>query len=625
MIDNIYNNQLIRFRLIFLFVLFSPFAIYSQEITLERVEPPFWWTGFINTDLQLLVYGKNISTTTVSIDYPGLIIRKINKLSNPNYLFLDLTVGKGTRPGIASFQFKSKGKVIAKYLYELKGRKKGSATRHGFSASDVLYLLMPDRFANGDPSNDNMPGMIETVDRANKDGRHGGDIKGIADHLDYIRDLGATAIWINPLVENNQKVYSYHGYSTTDYYKIDPRFGTNDDYVKLCDGIHQRGMKVIMDMIFNHCGSGHWWMEDLPSADWVNEWPEFTRTNYRAGTASDPYASAADSNVFVRGWFDKTMPDMNQHNPFVINYLIQNSIWWIEYAGLDGIRHDTHPYAFKDMMAEWGKRIAQEYPDFNMVGECWMNFPASVAYWQKDARNKDGYNSWLPSVFDFPMYDAIGKAFNEKDGWNTGILRLYDILTQDLSYANPSNLVVFAENHDVNRFLDSQNIDTRKFKMAMAFILTTRGIPQLYYGSEVLMSTGTDKGDGCKRKDFPGGWPGDPHNAFTSQGRTDTENDMYDYLHRLLQWRKSKEVIHSGKLRHFIPRDGIYAYFRYNAKEVVMVVMNNNEEAKTIDTERYKEFLKKYKAGTEVISGSSIKDLSKLTLAGKSVMIIELK
>jgi glycosidase len=612
-------------RLTLLILLLCPLSLFAQEIKLDRIEPPFWWIGFKKPDVQLLIYGKNIAAATVSIDYPGLLIKKINKITNPNYVFLDVTISKGTRAGIATILFRSKDKVVGKYLYELKSRKTGSAERKGFSAADVIYLLMPDRFANGDVSNDNLPGMAETVNRSNPNGRHGGDIKGISDHLDYLKDLGVTSIWINPLLENNQPKYSYHGYSTTDYYKIDPRFGTNEDYVKLGEAVHQRGMKLIMDMIFNHCGSEHWWMKDLPSPDWLNEWPEFTRSNYRAGTATDPYASQSDSIQFVRGWFDKTMPDLNQHNPFLKNYLIQNSIWWIEYAGLDGIRQDTHPYPFKDMMAEWGKRVLEEYPKFNMVGECWMNWPASVAYWQKDARNKDGYNSWLPSVFDFPLYDAINKAFSEPEGWNTGILRLYEILSQDFSYTNPSNIVVFAENHDVNRYLDSQNDDVRKLKMAMAFVLTTRGIPQLYYGTESLMTTGADKGDGMKRKDFPGGWSGDARNTFTAQGRTDKENDMFNYLQKLLLYRKSHDVLQTGKFRHFIPRDGIYTYFRYNSKFAVMVVINNNEEVKTIETGRYNEFLKHHKSGIDIISGNSLNDLSKLTVPGKSVVVVELK
>ena len=399
-------------RLTLYILLLCPLINFSQEITLDRVEPPFWWTGFKNPDLQLLVYGKNIALTTVSVSYPGFVLKKVNKVENPNYLFLDLTISHNAKPGIATILFKIKDKETAKYLYELNPRKKGSAQRKSFTSHDIIYLLMPDRFSNGDAANDLATFMAEQVNRSNQDGRHGGDIKGIMNHLDYFQDLGVTTLWINPLLENNIAKYSYHGYSTTDYYKIDPRFGTNEDYVKLSESLHQRGMKLIKDMIFNHCGIGNWWMKDLPSSDWVNQWPEFTRTNYRAGTFTDPYASQSDSNMFVRGWFDITMPDLNQANPYVKNYLIQNSIWWVEYAGLDGIRQDTHPYPFKEMMAEWGKRLQTEYPDFNVVGECWLNYPASVAYWQKGSKNKDGYDSWLPTVFDFPLYDALNKAFS---------------------------------------------------------------------------------------------------------------------------------------------------------------------------------------------------------------------
>ncbi len=612
-----------RYTLFFLLLL--PLSIFSQNTVVEKVEPPFWWTGFKNTDLQLLVYGRNIASSSVTVDYPGFVLKKVHKVENPNYLFLDLTISSGARPGIATIQFKAKDKVVGKYLYELKARKKGSAQRKSFTSHDVIYLLMPDRFANGETSNDFSAGMAEQLNRSNLDGRHGGDIKGIMDHLDYFQDLGVTALWINPLLENNQEKYSYHGYSTTDYYLVDPRFGTNEDYLKLSDALHLRGIKLIKDMIFNHCGSGHWWMKDLPSAEWINQWPEFTRTNYRASTFTDPYASQADSNFFVRGWFDLTMPDLNQANPYLKNYLIQNSIWWIEYAGLDGIRQDTYPYPFKEMMAEWCKRLNDEYPEFNIVGECWLNYPASVAYWQKGSVNKDGYESSLPTVFDFPLYDALNKAFQEPESWNTGIVRLYEILAQDFSYPNPDNLVVFADNHDVGRFLDMQNSDIRKQKMAMAFILTTRGIPQIYYGTEILMSAGTDKGDASRRKDFPGGWAGDPQNAFTEVGRTKAQSDMYNYLKKLIHWRNSNEVVHTGKFRHFIPADGIYVYFRYNTKSTVMVVINNNEAEKNIETGRYNEFLKNFKSGNEIISGKKLDDLSKLTVPGKSVVIIELK
>ncbi|NQV02445.1 MAG: cyclomaltodextrinase C-terminal domain-containing protein, partial [Bacteroidia bacterium] len=358
--------------------------------------------------------------------------------------------------------------------------------------------------------------------------------------------------------------------------------------------------------------------------DWINEWPEFTRTSYRAGTVSDPYASPADSVKFVRGWFDQTMPDLNQHNPFLKNYLIQNSIWWVEYAKLDGIRQDTHPYPFKDMMAEWGKRMAEEYPQFNIVGECWMNYPSAVAYWQQDAPNKDRYNSYLPSIFDFPMYDALRVAFTEAEGWNTGIVKLSDILSQDGSYPDPMNVVTFADNHDVNRYLKTQKNDVRLLKMAMAFILTTRGIPQIFYGTELLMTTGEDEGHGALRLDVPGGWPGDTRDAFTDEGRTAEEQEMYSYLQTILQWRKTKPVIHSGQLRHYIPQEGVYVYFRYNETDTVMVVMNNNDEVKALDTGRFSDFLESRFKGTEIITGQQINQLNPITLAPKSAQIIEI-
>ncbi len=468
--------------------------------------------------------------------------------------------------------------------------------------------------------------LKESARRSDPNGRHGGDIKGILQHLAYIKDLGATTIWINPLLENNMKKYSYHGYSTTDYYRIDPRFGTNEDYRSLSDSIHRKGLKLIMDMIFNHCGSEHWWMTDLPSKDWLNVFREFTRTSYRAGTMTDPYVSDYDSIKFLKGWFDQTMPDLNQHNPFLARYLIQNSIWWIEYAGLDGIRQDTYPYSFKDFMAEWDKAILTEYPGFNIVGECWLTYPSGVAYWQKDAYNRDHYNSYLPSVFDFPMYDALRLGFMENDGWNTGILRLYEILAQDFSYHDPSHIVIFADNHDVNRYLSSQSDDVHKLKMAMAFILTTRGIPEIYYGTEILLKTDKVEGDGGKRVDFPGGWTGDSSDAFMASGRTTAQNDMFHYLKTLLTWRKSKEVIHSGKLKQFIPQDGVYVYFRYNDAETVMVAMNNNEkETKTLKPGIYDEFLARFHSGKDIISGKEINDLNHISIEPKSVIVVELR
>lgn len=591
----------------------------------ERVEPPFWWIGFRQPAFQLMVFGTGIGECSVVTDYPGFIIRKTHRTTNPNYLFVDVELGPKAVPGTAQLQFKKGNHTIGSYRYELKQRKPGSAVRRSYSSADVIYLLMPDRFANGDTSNDASPLMKEGVDRSNQHGRHGGDIRGIIDHIGYLKDLGISAVWINPLLENNQEKYSYHGYSTTDYYKVDPRIGTNQEYVELSEVLHRNGIKLIQDMIFNHCGSGHWWIKDLPADDWINQWPEFTRTNYRINTVNDPYASLADSTLFIKGWFDRTMPDLNQQNPFVRTYLIQNSIWWIEFAGLDGIRQDTHPYPFKEMMAEWGQRILEEYPYFNITGECWLNEPGSVSYWQKGKCNGDGYNSHIPSVFDFPLYNALFHCFKENDGWSTGIIRLHDILAQDFNYPDPGNLVIFADNHDVNRYLDSQNDDIRAMKMAMAFILTTRGIPQIYYGTEILMTTGEDKGDGNKRKDFPGGWKEDSRNAFTRDGRTETENDMFDYMRNLIRWRNENDVIHKGNLRHFIPDSAVYVYFRFNTAKTVMVVMNNHEGTRHIKPERYKEFLHRFSLGRDIITGATLNIPHGWTINGKSAQIIELK
>ena len=612
-----------KIKLLFALLLVS-FTLMGQEVILDRVEPPSWWIGFKNKSLQLLVHGPNIGLTTPELKYAGVVLEKVNTVANPNYLFLDLTVTDKAKAGIFTILFKQKGKKVAQYEYRLEARKPGSAERTSFSSADVIYLLMPDRFANGDPGNDNIPGLKEQCDRSNPDARHGGDIKGITDHTGYLKDLGITAVWSTPLLENDMEKYSYHGYAVTDYYRIDPRYGTNEDFLALAAKLHQEGMKIIMDMVFNHCGLGHWWMKELPTEDWISRFPEFTRTNYRIGTVTDPYASRFDSITFQTGWFDNSMPDLNQNNPFVAKYFIQNAIWWIEYAGLDGIRLDTYPYSFKRFMAEWDQAILSEYPNFNIVGECWSTTPDGIAYWQKDSRNADGYNSHLPSVFDFAMYDALRLGLAEKDGWNTGLTRLYSILAQDFVYPDPSGILVFADNHDVNRFLSTQGGDIGKLKMAMAFLLTTRGIPQIYYGTEALVTQGEGHGDGMKRLDFPGGWTTDTISMFTGQGLSNEQTDMHEYLKRLLSWRKDKEVIHSGQLKHFIPKDGIYVYFRYNRNDTVMVAINNSGEEKKIDKTRYDEFLKDVSRGTDILTGKTFDNLSEIILPSKTALILEL-
>ena len=615
----------IRFRnALFLLFLFATLMVSAKGIEINRVDPPYWWTGMKNHHLQLMVHGNRIVETSPVVNYPGVKLESVLHVQSPNYLFLNLIIEQDAQPGTVTINFMKGKKPVVLLPYELKQRDASLGSHEGFDASDVIYLLMPDRFANGDTSNDDVAGMLEKADRSNPNGRHGGDIKGIEDHLDYLSDLGVTAVWINPLLENNQPAYSYHGYAMTDFYKVDPRFGSNNDYKNLVQEAHKKGLKVIQDMVFNHCGTNYFWKDDLPTNDWYNQWSEFTRSNYRGGVVTDPHASKSDEHKMVAGWFDTSMADLNQDNELVANYLIQNSIWWIESTGLDGIRQDTYPYPYKDFMARWMQRVLQEYPDFNVVGEAWLSYPVSVAYWMENDRNFDGYHSHLTNVFDFPLMYAISKAFNEQEGWSTGTAELYEIISQDFVYSHPENLVLFADNHDGDRFFSKMGEDIRKFKLAMAFLMTTRGIPQVYYGTEILMTGLEHNGHGDIRKDFPGGWPGDTRDAFTTEGRTKAQNEAFNYLKTLINWRKTKSVIHYGKLTHYIPQDGVYVYFRYNENESVMVLLNNTDKVKTVDGKRFKENLSGYTKGRSVMDNKTIENLQSITVPAKSPMIIEL-
>ena len=596
----------------------------SAQTSLERVEPMFWWTGMNSPELQLLVYGENISTTDVTIEYPGVELVSVTKVTSPNYLFIDLKLEENVQPGSFDIQFNDEEKVVQTYLYELKAREKNSATRQGFNSSDVIYLITPDRFVNGNPENDWVEGMKEQPNRNDKDGRHGGDIQGIINSLDYLQNMGFTAVWLNPVLENNMTQVSYHGYSTTDFYKVDPRYGTNEEYRKLNDELDKRGMKLIMDMIFNHCGSEHWWMEDLPMSDWINNYPDIKITNHRHVVNQDPHVSEFDHNTMVNGWFVPTMPDLNQRNPFMEKYLIQNSIWWIEFVGLDGIRQDTWPYPDKDMMARWTEQVLKEYPDFNIVGEEWSMNPAMVSYWQKGKNNADGYKCYLPSLMDFPLQDAVSKGLNEEESWGDGLVKIYESIANDFLYPDADNLVVFPDNHDMPRFYVQVNEDIDFLKIGLAYFLTTRGIPQIYYGTEVLM-THPDGDHGKIRADFPGGWEGDEINSFSGEGLTTAQKDMQQYISKIQNWRKNKEVIHHGKLVHFVPDDGIYTYFRYNDNEAVMIIINKNETDKVLATDHFKEIIAGYSSGRDIISSTQISDISQINVTAKSAMIIELK
>lgn len=601
------------------------FAMLGHAQIVNRVEPPSWWVGMKNPNLQLLVYGKNISNSNVSVTAADVTLQSVDKVENPNYIFLNLNIGANAKPGIVKINFslpKGKSQVIS---YELKERRLESSERKGFSSSDVIYLIFPDRFSNGDTKIDSVKGMRDGYNRENPYGRHGGDIQGVINHLGYFNQLGVTTLWLTPVLEDNQTTASYHGYAITDFYRIDPRMGSNELYKSFVEQAHAKGLKVIKDMVFNHCGSEHWWMSDLPMNDWLNQFPEYTRTNYRIPTLFDTHASKLDKKLMADGWFDKTMPDMNQRNPYMAKYLIQNSIWWVEYANLDGIRMDTYPYPDKDFMSDWGKALLAEYPNFNFVGETWLNYPSWVAYWQKDAQNSDGYNSNLPTAMDFPLMFAIQKAFDERDGWDTGLARLYEILAHDFIYKNPNDLLIFADNHDNGRFQKDSIQALGRLKLAMAFLLTTRGIPQIYYGTEINLPGDDAKGHGDIRRDFPGGWSTDKKSAFTAEGRSKRENDIWNYTSNILNWRQNATAVYDGKLTHFIPENEVYVYFRYNDKQTVMVILNNGYQPKLLDTQRFNEFLSDKKSGIDIITGKAIDDLSKIQLSPRSAMIIDLK
>ncbi|MCK3685938.1 glycoside hydrolase family 13 protein [Maribellus sp. YY47] len=608
----------------FITFLFTILTFVASAQNLDRVEPPNWWAGMKSTQLQLLVHGENISQTDVTLNYPGVNLESVTKVENPNYLFLDLKLASNVKPGKFNIEFKRGKKLVATYLYELWEREANSANRVGFNASDMICLITPDRFVNGDPGNDEVPGMKEGLDRSYKWGRHGGDIRGIINSLDYLQNLGYTAVWLNPVLENDMPKESYHGYATTDFYKVDARFGTNDEYRELNKELDKRGMKLIMDMIFNHCGSEHWWMHDMPMKDWINNYPDMKITNHRRTVNEDPHASQVDISGMVDGWFVPAMPDMNQRNPFVARYLIQNSIWWTEYVGLEGIRQDTWPYPDKNMMSEWTKEMLEEYPDFNIVGEEWSGNPAIVSYWQKGKYNQDGYKNYAPSMMDFPLQSAVASGLKNDETWDTGLIQIYEALSNDFLYPDPYKLTIFPDNHDMSRFFVQVGEDVNLLKMGVAFFLTTRGIPQIYYGTEILMRhDGSEHGD--IRADFPGGWAGDKVNAFTGEGLSDAAKDMQKYVANLQNWRKNATVIHNGKLMHFIPENGTYAYFRYTDNEAVMVILNKNEEEKTITTDRFKEVMDGYRSGKEIISGQQISDISSITVPAKSAVVVELK
>lgn len=596
----------------------------KSRVSVNTIDPPYWWTGMANDTLQLLINGNDIATATLSTDYHGIQVAEEVATDSPNYKLVYLTIAPGTEAGTANLTFTS-GKKKIKVPYELKQRTWKGADNPGFDASDVLYLIMPDRFADGDTLNNNIALRNPAkVDRNTSHARHGGDIKGMLDHLDYIDDLGVTAVWVNPVLENDVRGGSYHGYATTNYYRIDPRFGTNKEWSDFVASCHKRGIKVVMDMIFNHSGYDHPWIADMPMKDWYNHPKGDKMTNFRLSTLHDPYVSDYDLDATVNGWFVKGMPDLNQRNPHMMNYLIQNSIFWIEDSKIDGIRMDTYPYADMEAMARWITAVEKEYPRFNIVGECWYGSEGGEAFWQRGSKvNPTDPN--LPTVMDFMLSINGRQAFSEKtDPWN-GLNKIYDHLALDYLFPEPQRILTFFDNHDTDRFLTEEPESLGWWKQAMTFLLTSRGIPQIYYGTEILMNgTRANGGDGNVRRDMPGGFPNDSINIFDRSGMTDMQKEAFDFLSKILKWRRGEanEVIAKGSLKHFMPQHSLYVYERRLGDKRVDVLMNGTDEPLTVTMERTVEVLPYGATLHDIISGEDVTITEEMSFSPRQIMIL---
>ncbi|MCD8312819.1 MAG: glycoside hydrolase family 13 protein [Bacteroidales bacterium] len=661
---------------------FDPDAVPDNDGQVLRVEPLSWWTG-MKTELQLMIYGPKISDYAVSFEggtdadggsiSGGVSVREVHTADSPDYLFVDVAVASSAKPGTYWLVFE-KDSTCFKYPYEIAAREAGSAERKSFTTADLIYLIMPDRFADGDPSIDSTPDTEEDADRSEPFGRHGGDIQGIIDHLDYISELGATTIWSTPLLLDDAPQESYHGYACSDYYKIDPRYGTNELYNDYVAAAHAKGLKVIMDIVTNHCGTEHWWMYNLPFEDWIHQFPEYTHTNVAFSTNMDPNASKYDLNIQESGWFVPSMPDMNLDNPYVLKYFQQWAVWWLEYAGVDGLRVDTYPYNEKGPMSRWCAAVRNEYPNLNIVGECWTSSVPQLAYWQSGNPNKDGFDSNLPSIMDFPLFEAIcGGVGSDSREWGQGMTRVYDCLSHDFAYNDLSHMMIFPGNHDTGRLGDVMRGNPDRVKIVMAMMATMRGIPQIFSGDEMMFRQ-TGSGDGGLRVDFPGGWEGDKVNLFTAEGREEASGfvgqdgrngfagpadfpapkkgpqagpgapdrgpaarkpagpavkglyaDLFDYASTLFNWRQTKEVIHSGRTMHFLTRDNTYAYFRYNDTDAVFVYINNSRGRKAIPWSTYAEITEGLHDGSDVLTGEAVSICDTTTVAPRTALVVEYK
>ncbi|RSZ57727.1 glycoside hydrolase family 13 protein [Massilia atriviolacea] len=594
---------------------------------IAHLEPPSWWVGMRHNKLQLMVHGERIADSTPAIDYPGVRIDAVTRVPNRNYLFIDLLIAPEAAAGKFDILFRQ-GNRTMRHAYELHARENGSAGRQGFGSGDAIYQIMPDRFANGDPANDDIAGMADKANRADGKGRHGGDLRGVANHLDYIAAMGFTQIWPTPLVENDMPAYSYHGYAATDHYRIDRRYGSNEDYRALSAKARAKGIGIIQDVVLSHIGSHHWWMKDLPGPDWTTNGGAFTPTQHHRVAVQDPYGSQQDRSNFTQGWFASSMPDLNQANPLVATYLIQNNIWWIEYAGLSGLRIDTYGYSDSAFLTDYTRRLMAEYPRLNLVGEEWHKSPAVVSHWQRGKVNFDGYVSYLPSLMDFPMSETIRSTLAATDpgGDTSGFTDVYEMLAQDHLYPDPGSLVLFEGNHDIARTFSVVGEDIDLYKISLAMLMTLPRIPQFYYGTEVLMTSETKtRDDASYRRDFPGGWRGDAASAFSGQGLNPQQRQAQAFVKKLVNWRKSRSVIHHGKTMHYGAENGTYVYFRYDGKNKVMVALNKGDKDAVLPLARFREMLKGATRGVDAISGATHALATTLTLPARSAQILEIE
>ena len=630
--------------ILFLFFAFT-FFVQAQTIQVQRIDPTNWWVGMKNPKLQVLIYGNNIADCTLALNYPGVTLEKITKVENPNYLFVDLNIAFNTQPGTLYFNLKKtfavvkKGKVIGgnevtqSFPYELRKRDQEAIKGQGLDQSDFVYLVLPDRFSNGDTSNDKFADMADPLsDRANPFLRHGGDLKGIMNHFDYFKELGVTTLWLNPVTENDQPTTdeggvqrsAYHGYGFTDHYKVDKRLGGNDVYLEFVKKAHANGMKVVQDVVYNHIGKNHWWMRDMPAKDFLNQWEKYQNTTYKDQPLVDPYGSNFDRKVSQDGWFTSFLPDLNHRNPLVANYLIQNALWNVEYFGIDAWRIDTYFYNDLDFMNRCNQALYNEYPKIYITGENWVNSVANQAYFVKNNINVP-FKSNLMSPIDFQFYLAATDGLSSGMGWNKGFDRIYQTIAQDFLYQDPTTNLLFLDNHDTDRFLSVVNEDYNKFKMGITLLMTTRGIPQLYYGTEILVKNTKNPSDAEVRKDFPGGWAEDKVNKFVAAGRTAKENEAFEFVKTLSMFRKNADAIKNGKLMQFLPQDGLYCYFRYTPKQTIMVLMNQSDKEMSVDTQRYEERLKGFTKANNILEKNELNDLKNIKLPRNSAMVLELK